>query len=104
MEVPGVYQTHTQYGSFAFTLNPIGRVGLRFGYSIVDNQGKLLSRIGDPHAGTAPTSFIGPHGLAADSRGDLYVGEVCWTLWPGLFPGQPHPPNLRALQKYERIH
>ena len=72
--------------------------------SIVDNQGKLLSRIGDPHAGTAPTSFIGPHGLAADSRGDLYVGEVCWTLWPGLFPGQPHPPNLRALQKYERIH
>ena len=71
--------------------------------SIVDNQGKLLSRIGDPHAGTAPTSFIGPHGLAVDSRGDLYVGEVCWTLWPGLFPGQPHPPGLRALQKYERI-
>jgi hypothetical protein len=72
--------------------------------SIVDNQGKLLSRIGDPHAGTAPTSFIGPHGLAVDSRGDLYVGEVCWTLWPGLFPGQPHPPGLRALQKYQRIH
>ena len=71
--------------------------------SIVDNQGKLLSRFGDPHAGTAPTSFIGPHGLAADSRGDLYVGEVCWTLWPGLFPGQPHPSNLRALQKYERV-
>ena len=41
---------------------------------------------------------------AVDSRGDLYVGEVCWTLWPGLFPGQPHPANLRALQKYERIH
>src|ERR1700726_3642865 len=60
--------------------------------SIVDNQGKLLSRIGDPFAGTAPTSFIGPHGLAADSHGDLYVGEVCWTLWPGVFPGQPHPP------------
>ena len=34
--------------------------------SIVDNQGKLLSRIGDPFAGTAPTSFIGPHGLAVD--------------------------------------
>jgi hypothetical protein len=71
--------------------------------SIVDNRGKLLSRFGDPHAGTAPTSFIGPHGIAADSRGDVYVGEVCWTLWPGLFPGQPHPANLRALQKYERV-
>src|SRR5437762_27323 len=33
--------------------------------SIVDNQGKLLSRIGDPHAGTGPTSFIGPHGLVS---------------------------------------
>jgi hypothetical protein len=72
--------------------------------SIVDNKGKLLSRFGDPHAGTAPTAFIGPHGIAADSHGDVYVGEVCWTLWPGLFPGQPHPPGLRALQKYERIH
>ena len=39
MEVLGIYQTHTQYGSFAFTLNPIERVGLRFGYSMVDNQG-----------------------------------------------------------------
>ena len=72
--------------------------------SIVDNQGKLLSRIGDPFAGTAATSFIGPHGLTVDFRGDLYVGEVCWTLWPGLFPGQPHPDNLRAIQKYERVH
>jgi outer membrane protein assembly factor BamB len=72
--------------------------------SIVDNQGKLLSRIGDPHAGQAPTAFLGPHGLAVDSDGDLYVGEVCWTLWPGLFPDQPRPDNLRAVQKYERLH
>ena len=71
--------------------------------SIVDNEGKLLSRIGDPFAGTAPTAFIGPHGLSVDTRGDLYVAEVCWTLWPGLFPGEPHPPGLRALQKYERV-
>jgi sugar lactone lactonase YvrE len=71
--------------------------------SIVDNEGKLLSRIGDPFAGTAPTAFIGPHGLAVDSHDDLYVAEVCWTLWPGLFPDQPHPPGLRALQKYERV-
>ena len=39
MEVLGIYQTHTQYGSLAFTLNPIERVAMRFGYSIVDNQG-----------------------------------------------------------------
>ena len=39
MEVFSVYQTHTQYGYFAFTLNPIERLAMRFGYSIVDNQG-----------------------------------------------------------------
>ena len=72
--------------------------------SIVDNQGKLLSRIGDPFAGLALTSFIGPHGLTVDSHGDLYVAEVCWTLWPGLFPDQPRPDNLRTIQKYQRVH
>ena len=72
--------------------------------SIVDNQGKLLSRIGDPFAGRALTSFIGPHGLTVDSHGDLYVAEVCWTLWPGLFPDQPRPDNLRTIQKYQRVH
>src|ERR1700751_1489142 len=41
--------------------------------SIVDNQGKLLSRIGDPFAGRAPTSFIRPHGRTVDRHGDLYV-------------------------------
>ena len=48
--------------------------------------------------------FSGPHGLSVDSRGDLYVGEVSWTLWPQFFPGQPRPAYIRALQKYERVH
>ena len=59
--------------------------------SIVDHKGNLLSRFGDPHAGTAPTAFLGPHGLAVDSRGDLYVGEVSWTQWPQFFPETPRP-------------
>ena len=54
--------------------------------------------------GRALTSFIGPHGLTVDSHGDLYVAEVCWTLWPGLFPDQPRPDNLRTIQKYQRVH
>ena len=72
--------------------------------SIVDNQGKLLSRFGDPHAGTAPTAFLGPHGLTVDSRGDLYVGEVSWTQWPQFFPDVPRPAYIRSLQKYEKVH
>src|SRR5205814_9503481 len=71
--------------------------------SIVDHQGKLLSRFGDPHAGTAPTAFLGPHGLTVDSRGDLYVGEVSWTHWPQFFD-TPRPAHIRSLQKYEKVH
>jgi len=71
--------------------------------SIVDHQGNLLSRFGDPHAGTAPTAFLGPHGLTVDSRGDLYVGEVSWTQWPQFFD-TPRPAHIRSLQKYEKVH
>jgi outer membrane protein assembly factor BamB len=71
--------------------------------SIVDHQGKLLSRFGDAHAGLGPTAFIGPHGMCADSHGDLYVGEVAWTLWPGTFPDQPRPDNIRCFRKFEKV-
>jgi len=70
--------------------------------SIVDHEGKLLSRFGDPHASLGPTGFIGPHGMCADSRGDLYVGEVSWTLWPGAFPGEPRPESPRCFRKFEK--
>ena len=43
LEVYNIYQTHTQYGYFAFTMTPIERVTLRLGYSIVDNQGSTTS-------------------------------------------------------------
>src|SRR4030088_1482100 len=71
--------------------------------SIVDHQSTLLSRFGDAHAGTAATAFLGPHGLAVDSRGDLYVGEVSWTQWPQFFPETPRPAYIRSLQKYEKV-
>ena len=37
-----------------------------------------------------------PHGLALDSRGDIYVGEVSWTI-----AGQhlKPPREMRSLQK-----
>ena len=43
MQTLAVYQTHTQYGYFALTLNPIERVAVRLGYNIVDNQGSTTS-------------------------------------------------------------
>jgi hypothetical protein len=47
--------------------------------SIYDRNGKMLARWGTPEA-TAPGSFAAPHGLALDSKNDLYVSEVTWTF------------------------
>jgi hypothetical protein len=72
--------------------------------SIVSHEGKLLARLGVvPAAGTGPGQFMSPHGIAVDSRGDIYVGEVSYTAWPSLFPGRPVPPGLRSLQKFVRL-
>jgi DNA-binding beta-propeller fold protein YncE len=71
--------------------------------SIVDHTGKRLGRIGALHGGLGPDQFLAPHGLAVDSRGDLYVGEVSWTNWPTTNPGQPRPDNLRSLHKFRKV-
>jgi DNA-binding beta-propeller fold protein YncE len=71
--------------------------------SIVGKDGKLVARV-DERSGLAPDQFIAPHGVAVDSAGDMYVGEVSWTVWDiYLHPGEPRPENLRSLQKLVRV-
>jgi hypothetical protein len=45
---------------------------------------------------------MSPHGLAVDSRGDIYVGEVSFTNWRNRYKAEPPPPGLRSLQKLRR--
>jgi DNA-binding beta-propeller fold protein YncE len=71
--------------------------------SIVDNKGRLLGRIADEHAGLGPGQFVAPHGLAVDSHGDIYVGEVSYTAWSAVFPEQPKPEHIRTLQKFIKV-
>ena len=72
--------------------------------TILSNEGKVLSRVTrEPNGGLGAGQFISPHGLAVDSRGDLYVGEVCYTAWSSLFPNQEKPKRIRNLQKYEKV-
>jgi hypothetical protein len=72
--------------------------------SVVDSEGKLISRLGGTEGpGEQPGRFMAPHGLAVDSRGDIYLGEVSYTNWPTSFPGQQMPRPLRSLQKLERV-
>jgi hypothetical protein len=71
--------------------------------SIYSHRGEMLARLGKRVAGLEPGQFISPHGLAVDSRGDIYVGEVSFTNWGNRYKGQPLPPGLRSLQKLVRV-
>jgi DNA-binding beta-propeller fold protein YncE len=67
--------------------------------SVYDHDGRVLARWGSPDA-TAAGSFVAPHGIAIDSRGDLYVAEVSWTfaVSRGLAPEGAHTFQKFALQ------
>jgi hypothetical protein len=68
--------------------------------SIYGGKGELLARLGHRPAGLERGQFISPHGLAVDSRGDIYVGEVSYTNWGRR---GPIPPGLRSIQKLVRL-
>ncbi len=83
---------------------PINRAVPNLGprISIVDARGRVVARIATDGAGLGLGQFIAPHGMAVDSRGDLYVGEVAQAAWPEVFPDRPVPPTLRTLRKLVR--
>jgi hypothetical protein len=47
----------------------------------------------------APGAFVAPHCITADSRGDIYVGEVTWTF--GVSCGDI-PADCHSVQKFAR--
>jgi DNA-binding beta-propeller fold protein YncE len=72
--------------------------------SIHDTTGKRIARLGSPNGpGLGPDEFQAPHGIAVDSHGDIYVGEVSWTNWPTFAPDTPRPEGLRSLRKLRKI-
>ena len=67
---------------------------------IYNKTGKRVARLGDIYPGEQPGRFIAPHGIALDSRGDVYVAEVSWTIMgQHLKP----PRELRCLQKLKKL-
>jgi DNA-binding beta-propeller fold protein YncE len=75
--------------------------------TLVDSNGKRIARLGGENGpGLETGKFLAPHGLAIDSRGDIYVGEVGVTNWSSSFPDTPMPPEVnvgRCLQKLVRV-
>ena len=70
--------------------------------SIHDLSGKRLATFGGPFAGEDTIEhFHAPHGIAMDSRGDIYIGEVAYTFYGSL---QNPPVKPRCLRKFTRLN
>jgi DNA-binding beta-propeller fold protein YncE len=67
--------------------------------SIYDLKGNRLARLGDIRAGEEPHQFLAPHGLAVNSRGDIYIGEVSWTFRGKTLSPPRELPSFRKLVK-----
>lgn len=74
-----------------------GAAGVGHRVSIFDQQGQLLGRVGDPTEGEEPGQFIAPHGIAVNQEGDIFVGEVSFTI-RGRFLNPP-----RELKSFTRL-
>ena len=74
--------------------------GLGHRVSIYDLSGNRVCLFGAPEEGEGPGQFIAPHGIAVDSRGDLYVAEVSYTI-RGSYMDPPR--ELRSISKYRRV-
>ncbi|MDE0301527.1 MAG: peptidyl-alpha-hydroxyglycine alpha-amidating lyase family protein [Candidatus Poribacteria bacterium] len=74
------------------------RIGTNLGprVTIMDLKGNILAQLSDQTYGDEPGRFYSPHGIAVDSKGDIYVAEVSWSD----YGSQMDPPReLRSLQK-----
>ena len=69
--------------------------------TIHDLNGHRLARLGDVWRGEDPGQFISPHGVAIDSHGDIYVGEVSFAAY-GRYLSPPR--EIRSFRKLVKVH
>jgi DNA-binding beta-propeller fold protein YncE len=95
---------HCIVGELPPTL-PVNRKAPNLGprFSVLDKSGNLVATMGDCIPGNGPGQFVAPHGLAMDSKGDLYVADVSHTSWPQSFPDTPMPSGLKSLFKLNHL-
>jgi DNA-binding beta-propeller fold protein YncE len=92
-----VAETGFRAGLFPWMTAPPNPPGGRV--SVFTRAGELLARWGGGDNPCAPGDFFAPHDIWADSRGDLYVGEVVMSAGGnrGLVS-----PTCHSLQKFVR--
>ena len=67
--------------------------------SVMDTGGKVLARLSDQSYGDEPGRFYAPHGIAVDSKGDIYVAEVSWSEFGSSMEPPREPRSLQKLIK-----
>ena len=75
------------------------QIGMRIGprVTILDTKGNVMAHLSDQTFGAEPGRFYSPHGIAADSKGNIYVAEVSKSEnYGGLFDNSG---EIRTLQK-----
>ena len=70
--------------------------------SIHTTGGRVLARLGKPHGGLLPGQFTSPHGIAVDSRGNIYVGELSGRQW-ARYSKDPVPQKRRVIHRLEKV-
>jgi DNA-binding beta-propeller fold protein YncE len=68
--------------------------------AVLSPQGDRVGHIGESRGGEQPGQFVAAHGVALDSRGDLYVAEVSFSA---RGRHETPPRELRSLQKFTRL-
>lgn len=72
--------------------------------SVFRKDGKIVARFGDDSVHrAAPGNFIAPHGIAIDSRGNLYVGEVSGTFGARAKRMPAELTRNHQIQKFARV-
>ena len=68
--------------------------------TVMNTKGEVLARIGRESYGSQTGRFYAPHGIAVDSKGDIYVAEVSWSDYGSVMDP---PRELRSMQKLVKV-
>ena len=68
--------------------------------AILNLKGEVVGRVGTESYGEEKGRFYSPHGIAVDSKGDIYVAEVSWADYGSKMDP---PRELRSMQKLVRM-
>ncbi len=72
--------------------------------SVLSMEGEVLARLDSRiDEGVGPGRFVSPHSVAADSHGDIYVGDVCSRGLALAFPRTSRfPPTCADSTNYRK--